>query len=353
MNFSDALRAALAHTEPAVEWLVPLLDAEGQEEGILFHEADALRAQTMGDAVHLRGLIEFSNYCRKNCRYCGLRKDNRKLSRYRLAGEELIETPVRAERIGYRTVVLQSGEDLYFSGELIADIIREIKSKTELAITLSLGERDASTYAAWREAGADRYLLRIETTDPKLFSRLHPDDDIDERKRCLFVLKELGFQLGSGVMAGLPGQDAASLARDVIWLRGLGAEMIGVGPFIPHPGTPLKDEKGGTLGQALRLVAVLRLVFPHAHIPATTAMGSLDPLGRERALQAGANVMMPNITPVDVRPLYELYPNKICLDENADRCFACVASRIISINRTIGAGPGHVIRDPAIKDLCI
>ena len=349
IDFSEALRAAVDLAVPAVEWLVPLLDAEGEEERLLLHTADRLRAQTMGEAVHLRGLIEFSNYCRKNCRYCGLRKDNRKLARYRLASEELIETAIKAERIGYKTVVLQSGEDLYFSRELVADIIREIKSKTELAITLSLGERDGSTYSAWRQAGADRYLLRIETTDGKIFRKLHPDDDLNERKRCLFVLKELGFQLGSGVMAGLPGQDAASLAGDIIWLRDLGAEMIGVGPFIPHPGTPLKNEKGGTLGQALRLIAALRLVFPCAHIPATTAMGSLDPFGREKALQAGANVMMPNITPTNVRPLYELYPNKICLDENADGCFACVASRIMSLNRTIGAGPGHVIRDPAIK----
>jgi biotin synthase len=348
MDFSEALKAALAHEEPAVDRLVPLLDSEGEEERLLLHTADRLRAQTMGEAVHLRGLIEFSNYCRKNCRYCGLRKANRKLARYRLAREELLKTAIKAERIGYKTVVLQSGEDLYFSRELVAGIIREIKSKTELAITLSLGERDDSAYSAWREAGADRYLLRIETTDEKIFRKLHPDDDLNERMRCLFVLKELGYQLGSGVMAGLPGQDAAGLARDVIWLRGLGAEMIGVGPFIPHPGTPLKNEKGGTLGQTLRLIAVLRLVFPYAHIPATTAMGSLDPLGREKALQAGANVMMPNITPTDVRALYELYPNKICLDENADRCFACVASRIMSLNRTIGVGPGHVIRNSHI-----
>ena len=240
MDFVEALKAAVARAEPGVEWLVPLLDSEGEEERLLLHTADRLRAQTMGDAVHLRGLIEFSNYCRKNCRYCGLRKDNRKLARYRLAGEELIQTAIKAERIGYKTVVLQSGEDLYFSGELVAEIIREIKSKTELAITLSLGERDKSTYSAWRKAGADRYLLRIETTDEKIFRKLHPDDDLNERKRCLFVLKELGFQLGSGVMVGLPGQDALGLAKDVIWLRGLGAEMIGMGPFIPHPGTPFE-----------------------------------------------------------------------------------------------------------------
>ncbi|MGA2400344.1 MAG: [FeFe] hydrogenase H-cluster radical SAM maturase HydE [Syntrophobacteraceae bacterium] len=345
MDFIEALSAGVDRRRPAVEWLVPLLESGGEQERLLLRTADRFRAETMGEAVHLRGIIEFSNYCRKNCGYCGLRRDNRKLARYRLTREEIVEAAIKAWQIGYKTIVLQSGEDLYFSTELAADIIGEIKSRTGLAITLSLGERDGSAYSAWRKAGADRYLLRIETTDEALFKELHPDDDLNERKRCLFELKELGYQLGSGVMVGLPGQGALSLAKDVIWLRGLGAEMIGVGPFIPHPGTPLKNEKGGTLEQALRLVAVLRLVFPYAHIPATTAMGSLDPVGREKALQAGANVMMPNITPAKVRPLYELYPNKICLDENADRCFACVASRIFALNRTIGAGPGHVIRD--------
>ncbi len=347
MDLLEALRAGLNRRSPAVEWLVPLLETEGEEERLLLHIADRLRAETMGEAVHLRGIIEFSNYCRRNCGYCGLRRDNRKLARYRLTREEIVEAAIKAWQIGYKTIVLQSGEDLYFGTELMADIIREIKSRTELAITLSMGERDKSTYSAWREAGADRYLLRIETTDEKIFRKLHPEDDLNERKRCLFMLKELGFQLGSGVMVGLPGQDALSLAKDVIWMHELGVEMVGIGPFIAHPETPLKNEKGGTLGQALRLVAVLRLVFPHAHIPATSAMGSLDPVGREKALQAGANVMMPNITPTKVRPLYELYPNKICLDENADRCFACVAARIFSLNRTIGTGHGHVIRDLA------
>jgi len=353
MDLLEALRAGLNRRSPAVEWLVPLLETEGEEQRLLLHIADRLRAETMGEAVHLRGIIEFSNYCRRNCGYCGLRRDNRKLARYRLTHEEIVEAAIKAWQIGYKTIVLQSGEDLYFGTELMADIIREIKFRTELAITLSMGERDKSTYSAWREAGADRYLLRIETTDEKIFRKLHPEDELDERKRCLFMLKELGFQLGSGVMVGLPGQDALSLAKDVIWMYELGVEMVGIGPFIAHPETPLRNEKGGTLGQALRLVAVLRLVFPYAHIPATSAMGSLDPVGREKALQAGANVMMPNITPTKVRPLYELYPNKICLDENADRCFACVAARLFSLNRTIGAGPGHVIRDAAIEDSCI
>jgi biotin synthase len=205
------------------------------------------------------------------------------------------------------------------------------------------------TYRAWREAGADRYLLRIETTDPVLFSTLHPDDNLEERMACLYTLRDLGYQLGSGVMVGLPGQTTEMLARDVIWLRDLGAEMIGVGPFIPHPGTPLKDEIGGTVEQTLRLVAVLRLVFPDAHLPATTAMGSLDPLGRERALQAGANVMMPNVTPTDFREKYEIYPGKICLSDDAEHCRGCINARIHAIGRTVGDSHGHVKRVAAEK----
>jgi len=347
MNFREALEAGLNRQRPSVEWLVPLLEADGEEEHRLLRAADGLRADKVGQAVHLRGLIEFSNHCRKNCRYCGLRRDNLKLSRYRLTRREIVEAAVGAEQIGFRTIVLQSGEDMQFIAESMADIIGEIKSRTQLAITLSLGERDKTTYSRWRKAGADRYLLRIETTDKEIFKDLHPDDELDRRKKCLLALKDIGYQLGSGIMVGLPGQDARSVAKDVIWMHELGVEMIGIGPFIPHPETPLKHEMGGTLRQALRLVAVLRLVFPYAHIPATTAMGSLDPNGREKALQAGANVMMPNITPATVRPLYELYPNKICLDEDASHCHACVRSRIASLNRSVGAGRGDVIREAA------
>ncbi len=349
MNFTEALEAALNRQRPSAEWLVPLLEAQGEEEHRLFCAADSLRSEQMGQAVHLRGLVEFSNHCRKNCRYCGLRRENLKLSRYRLTRQEIVEAAVWAEQIGYKTVVLQSGEDLYYSADSMADIIREIKSRTELAITLSLGERDEITYSRWKEAGADRYLLRIETTDEKIFRNVHPDDELHQRKQCLLVLKELGYQLGSGILVGLPGQDAWSLAGDVVWMHKLGVEMIGIGPFIPHPETPLKHERGGTLSQALRLVAVLRLVFPFAHIPATTAMGSLDPSGREKALQAGANVMMPNITPARVRQLYELYPNKICLDEDAGHCYACAASRIASLNRTIGTDRGDVVKAPRCR----
>lgn len=344
VSFSEALAQACAGATPALAWLVPLLACADADTAELYAAADAVRAAHVGDAVHLRGLIEFSNYCRKNCAYCGLRRGNRRVRRYRLDPEAIVSTAREAEQLGYRSVVLQSGEDAWFSAARLATAIRGIKASTDLAITLSVGERDTATYRRWREAGADRYLLRIETTDPGLFAALHPDDDLETRKACLYALRDLGYQLGSGVMVGLPGQTPAMLARDVIWLHTLDVEMIGVGPFIPHPSTPLGTATGGTVAQTLRLVAVLRLVFPDAHLPATTAMGSLDPMGRERALQAGANVMMPNVTPTEIRPQYEIYPGKICLSDDARHCRGCITGRIRAIGRTVGTTHGHVKR---------
>lgn len=344
IDFHPALQRALDQAVPAVDWLVPLLDCADEDAPALYQAADRGRAANVGDAVHLRGLIEFSNYCRKDCAYCGLRRHNTGAERYRLEPETIIGVARKAEELGYHSVVLQSGEDLWFTAERLSEIIRAIKASTNLAITLSAGERDYDTYRLWREAGADRYLLRIETTDPELFAALHPDDNLRERMQCLYHLRELGYQLGSGVMVGLPGQTAEHLAKDVIWLRELGAEMIGVGPFIPHPNTPLHEATGGTVEQTLRLVAVLRLVFPDAHLPATTAMGSLHPLGRERALEAGANVMMPNVTPTDTRAKYEIYPGKICLSDDAEHCRGCITLRILGLGRTVGADHGHVKR---------
>ncbi len=344
LPFTEALARGVNGTRPEVTWLAPLLACADVDAPALYAAANAVRAASIGDAVHLRGLIEFSSYCRKNCAYCGLRRRNRDAERYRLTPALILATAQRAEKLGYHTVVLQSGEDLWFTAARMTAIIHAIKQSTRLAVTLSLGERDTDTYRAWREAGADRYLLRIETTDPALFAALHPDDDLRERMACLYTLRELGYQLGSGVMVGLPGQTAETLARDVIWLHELGAEMIGVGPFIPHPATPLHDASGGTVEQTLRLVAVLRLVFPFAHLPATTAMGSLHPQGRERALEAGANVVMPNVTPTETRAKYEIYPGKICLSDDAEHCRGCITGRILGLGRTIAADHGHVKR---------
>ncbi len=350
MTFQQALSLAKAGAKPDVSWLVPLLACSDADAPALYKAADTVRAGAIGDGVHLRGLIEFSNICRKDCSYCGLRRDNRETERYRLTPDQIVACAKEAESLGYGTVVLQSGEDAWFTAERMAAIIRRIKAETKVAVTLSIGERPEADYKLWREAGADRYLLRIETTDPAIFAAIHPDDNLEERKQCLGTLKQLGYQLGSGVMVGLPGQTPETLARDVIWLHGLGAEMIGVGPFIPHPGTPLKEAKGGTVEQTLRLVAALRLVFPHAHIPATTAMGSLDPKGREKALMAGANIVMPNVTPTTVRPQYAIYPGKICTGDDARHCRGCIGRRIEAIGRRVAAGPGHVIRKPAHGD---
>jgi biotin synthase len=347
LSFSEALKKGLGGAEPAVSSLVPLLACSDEDARTLYAAADRVRAEHVGPAVHLRGLLEFSNCCRMNCLYCGLRRDNRALERYRLSPEEIVGMAHRAEELGYRTIVLQSGEDLSYTAQVLADIIRAIKGETDLAITLCVGERDRDTYRLWKEAGADRYLLRIETSDRALFAALHPDGDFARRAECLRNLKELGYQLGTGIMVGLPGQTVESVARDIIWMYELGAEMIGVGPFIPHPATPLKDAEGGTVEATLRLVAVLRIVFPDDHLPATTAVGTLDPLGRERALQAGADVMMPNITPENFRADYEIYPNKICLTEDAGKCRGCVSLRLKSIGRTISKDHGHVIRRKA------
>ncbi|HBN07635.1 MAG TPA: [FeFe] hydrogenase H-cluster radical SAM maturase HydE [Cyanobacteria bacterium UBA8530] len=344
LSFSEALEKAGAGEKPAVDWLVPLLTCSREDESRLFGAADKVREACVGKAVHLRGLIEFSNHCRKNCAYCGLRRDNLEVERYRLEIDALVQTALEAKSLGYHSVVLQSGEDPWYTPERLAEAIREIKAKTELAITLSVGERDENTYRLWREAGADRFLLRIETTDEELFARLHPDDDLSERMDCLRSLKKLDYQLGSGVMVGLPGQTPEMLAKDIIWLKELGAEMIGVGPFISHPDTPLSGEKGGTVEQTLRLVAVLRLVFPYAHLPATTALGSLDDRGREKALETGANVMMPNVTPIDNRAKYQIYPGKICLADDARHCRGCIEGRIKSIGRTMGTDRGDVHR---------
>jgi len=253
-----------------------------------------------------------------------------------------VATAKMAWDLGYKTVVLQSGEDFWYTQDRVSTIIRGIKAITGMAITLSIGERDADTYRAWRDAGADRFLLRIETTDPELFARLHPDDNLDARKACLITLRDLGYQLGSGVMVGLPGQTSAMLARDVIWMHDIGVEMIGIGPFLPHPATPLADSTSGTIDQALRLVSVLRLVFPNAHIPATTAVETIESGGRERALMAGANIVMPNVTPSDHTAGYELYPNKFRANNTVEAYRRCIEAQILAIGRNIATDAGHV-----------
>lgn len=305
----------------------------------LYKQADKIRHENVGDEVHLRGLIEFSNICRNNCLYCGIRRGNAQVKRYHMSENELIETARKASEIGFKTIVMQSGEDMYYTQARLCRIIEQIK-KFDVAVTLSIGERSYEDYKAFREAGADRYLMRIETTNKELYHKLDPQMSWQHRYDCLMMIKELGYELGSGIMVGLPEQTVESIAEDLLFLKKIGVDMAGIGPFIPHPQTPLAQEKGGTLELALRTMAVMRLLMPDINIPATTAMESLHPQGRIKALQAGANVVMPNVTEGEYRRLYELYPNKICVNDTPVHCRSCIGLKIMSIGRKIGNGYG-------------
>jgi biotin synthase len=317
--------------------IIELLTTAPADE--LYRRADDVRREAVGDAVHLRGLIEFSNICRNDCLYCGIRRGNRQVQRYRMTDEELVETAKRAAALGFQTIVLQSGEDMHFDQARMCHIIEQIK-RLDVALTLSVGERDYEDYKAFRDAGADRFLMRIETTDRDLYNRLNPGMSWERRHECLLMIRDLGYELGSGIMVGLPGQTVESIADDLLYLKDIGIDMAGIGPFIPHPETPLAGEAGGTLEQALRTMAIMRILMPDINIPATTAMESLHPQGRIMALQAGANVVMPNVTEGEYRRLYELYPGKICVNDTPAHCRSCIGLKIRSIGRTIGQGRG-------------
>lgn len=305
----------------------------------LFKKADKVRKDSVGDEVHLRGLIEFSNICKCFCKYCGLRCENKSLDRYRIKPDDIVKYAQKAVEMGYRTIVLQSGEDAYYTREVMCNIIAEIK-KLDAALTLSIGERSYDDYKAFKDAGADRYLIRIETTDKNLYQQMHPNMDFDNRVACLKNLKKIGFETGSGCLVGLPNQTVESLANDILFFKELDADMIGIGPFLPHPQTPLKDIEHGNFTLALKVMALTRLMLPNINIPATTAMETLSPNGRIIALQSGANVVMPNVTTTEYRAKYEIYPNKICINEEPSQCRSCIEGKIKSIGRTIAADCG-------------
>lgn len=318
--------------------IVRLLEDENNLE-LLTQAADRVRKKYVGDEVHLRGLIEFSNFCKQNCLYCGLRRDNKQLNRYRLNEEQVIGFAKHASELGYKTVVMQSGEDPYFTIEKMTKIISEIK-KFGLAITLSIGEKTFEEYNAYKDAGADRYLIRIETTDKNLYHKYDPDMDWENRLKCIKDLKTLGYEVGSGCLVGLPEQTLESLADDILFFQNINADMIGIGPFIPNENTPLKDAKGGEFELALKVMAITRLLLPDINIPATTAMETLNPQGRLIALQSGANVVMPNVTQGDYRKFYEIYPGKICVNDTPDKCRGCISGKINSIGRSISKDYG-------------
>ena len=286
--------------------IVDILKSESNE---IFQTADEIRRQYVGDGIHLRGLIEFSNICKRNCLYCGLQCSNLSAERYRLSKNDILTLVQGGISQGYKTIVLQSGEDEFYSTNLLCDIISRIKD-FGAAVTLSIGEKTFAEYKAYKEAGADRFLLRIETTDKDLYQKMHPRADFENRKRCLYDLKRLGYETGTGCLVGLPEQTMESLADDILFFKSLDADMVGIGPFIPHPQTPLAHEKNGDLDLALKVMALTRVLLPDINIPATTAMESLRPDGRLLALQSGANVVMPNLTDELHKKMYEIYPNK-------------------------------------------
>ncbi len=318
--------------------LISLLSSSDFDEEI-FAAADEVRKKYVGDCVHLRGLIEFSNICKQNCLYCGLRRDNKEVNRYRLSTEEIIDFAQKAHSYGYKTAVMQSGEDAFFTTEKLIPIVKEVK-KLDLAITLSIGERSREEYQQLKEAGADRFLIRIETTDKELYKKMHPDMDYNNRLKCLEDLKDLSYEVGTGCLVGLPEQTIDSLASDILFFQEIEADMIGIGPFIPNPQTPLKDTEGGSFNMARKVMALTRLLLPDTNIPATTAMETLNPNGRILALQSGANVVMPNVTEGDYRKFYELYPGKICINDTPAKCINCISGKIKGIGRTIGQDHG-------------
>lgn len=329
----------------------------------LWRRADDTRRQHVGGAVHLRGLVEISNFCVRQCTYCGLRGGNAKLVRYRMRAEEIFEAAQQAVKFGYGTVVLQGGEDYGVTTPWMADVIRRIKAETPLAVTLSLGERPDKDLITWRKAGADRYLLRFETSDARLFEEIHPPlgDRKCDRIAILRRLKEFGYEVGSGIMIGIPGQTYASVADDILMFRELDLDMIGIGPFIRHPETPLGtgfqifpsvngEQVANDELMVYKAVSLTRLVRPDANIPATTALATINKKnGRELGLQRGANVLMPNLTPLKYRRLYEIYPNKACISETGDACNGCLSARIGAIGRHIGSGQGGRRGAPAVS----
>lgn len=310
----------------------------------LFRHADEVRKEFAGDAVHLRGLIEFSNYCRRDCLYCGLRRSNGKAVRYRMEVPEILAQAAYAKSLGFHTVVLQSGEDPYYTAKVLGSLVRRLKEDLGLAVTVSVGERTYEEYKTIREAGADRYLLRFETTDPVLFKALKPDSHHAKRFLCLDWLRKLGYQVGSGNMVGLPGQSMESLADDILKFQELDLDMIGLGPFISHPDTPLAGCANGSMNMVLKVTAITRIVTRNAHMPATTASGTLDPEGRQKVLRCGANVLMPNLTPRQYREHYLIYPDKICIEEEPAQCRSDAENMAAALGRTIAADAGHSLK---------
>lgn len=324
------------------EELVFLLDNITEEEKqVLYKYSLETKEEYYGDTVYMRGLIEFTNYCYRNCKYCGIRAEQSDAERYRLSKEQIMQCCDQGYWLGYRTFVLQGGEDPFFTDDVLVDIISSIKKRwNDVAVTVSIGERSEESYKKIKAAGADRYLLRHETANADLYASIHEEMALESRKSCLYTLRDIGFQVGAGFMVGIPGQTNTILAEDLRFIKELDPHMVGIGPFIPHEKTPLGGFKGGTVEDTLLMLALTRLMLPKVLLPSTTALGTLDNKGREKALKVGANVVMPNLSPTNVREKYELYQDKICTGDEAAHCRQCIEGRINSVGFQVDMGRG-------------
>ncbi len=327
------------------EELFKLIDTSEYDES-LYKAADEVRRSIYGNDVYIRGLIEISNYCKNNCYYCGIRRGNKNAERYRLTCEQILSCCEQGYALGFRTFVMQGGEDAYYTDEVMASIVSEIRARyPDCAITLSLGERSRESYQMLYSAGADRYLLRHETAEEEHYSKLHPKGmSLSVRKKCLFDLKEIGYQVGSGFMVGSPYQTTQNIVSDLRFLQELSPDMIGIGPFVTHKDTPFANQKSGTLELTLRLISVLRLMFPYALLPSTTALSTIHPDGRQLGLKAGANVVMPNLSPTDVRKLYLLYDNKLATGDEAAQSIEHLKKTVAQCGYNIVTARGDVKR---------
>lgn len=350
-DIDDILNSVYENPEAntsAISQLLLLEDSADIER--LFSFANKIRRKFMGDGIILRGLVEFSNICGNSCFYCGLNAQNTSIKRYRMSSEEILEAVRKISLFKIGTVVLQSGEDAALDPLWFADIIRKIKNNYNIAVTISAGEKYGDEYKLWKDAGADRYLLKIETTDTDVYSAAHNGRQLASRLRCLDILQSLGYQTGSGILIGLRGQTIDSLANDVLFLKRRDFDMIGIGPFIPHPHTAFADNMPGSVLLTLKMLAVVRIATRDSHMPATTALGSADSDYRIDGLNAGANVVMPNFTPEKYRALYQIYPGKVCLQEPPEKGIACVCEKAESTGRFIDYSTGHSIKKHFLRD---
>ena len=305
-------------------------------------KAQTIAKSIFGNKVYTRGIVEFSNICKNDCYYCGIRKSNKNFERYRLTKEQILDCCEAGYEYDYRTFVLQSGEDMYFTDEVMCDIVSSIRKRfPDCAITLSLGERSKESYQKLFDAGANRYLLRHETANKELYEKLHPSFmSFENRMQCLRDLKDIGYQVGAGMMIGAPYQTLRNLAEDFVFLGDFKPHMVGMGPFIPHKDTDFRDEKAGSLEMVLLSISLTRIMLPNVLLPATTALGSINPIGREKGVLAGANVIMPNLSPTEVRKNYLLYNNKICVDDASSQCKSCINARMVKIGYEVEVSRG-------------